>query len=105
MLAIRALLVQRNRERECEERDTTYDDVYVLTRDAEGKETEVHIPKVRPSGASSLNRHADGSWFGTGIPGLDGHEEQRFPLRAMNMCVMVDTRDSIYVCNVKRCGS
>ncbi|VDC06152.1 unnamed protein product [Peniophora sp. CBMAI 1063] len=45
MLAIRWLLARRNKEREGEAHDTTYDDVYVLQTDDEGKEVEVKIAK------------------------------------------------------------
>jgi len=45
LLAIRALLQRRNLERSREGPDTTYDDVYVLTQNEDGKEVEVRIAK------------------------------------------------------------
>jgi hypothetical protein len=79
LIAIRVLLARRNRMRSLESRDTTYDDVYVIKTDEDGKEIEVKIAKV-----SLLLHSQHGSLltdlFSKGIPRLDRLTKPRLPL-------------------------
>ncbi|KAI0068622.1 MFS general substrate transporter [Artomyces pyxidatus] len=46
LLSVRVLLASRNRRRNAETRDSTYDNVYITKLDAEGKPVEVRIDKA-----------------------------------------------------------
>lgn len=93
MLSIRALLSRENKRRDGEPTDNTYEDVYIVKENEDGKKIEVKVDKVPRLFFPDHFQYQ--LTVITGILGLDRQTEQRFQI-----CVVDDVQDARIGCKL-----